>query len=167
MFGGIPFGFGPGVRFVHMDGMPGMHRMPGRGGGDDEEEEAPKKEVRTLCFPLGDGIESCPPRPDAWKHGVECVLTPRKCAPASQVNTTKLYELLGVEKSASAADIKRAYLKLAREVRVAGVCRLWPVAVGRSVAAAVPRSRRCRHLDGSQDLWATEFEGTRSLSGRS
>jgi len=37
----------------------------------------------------------------------------RRAAPAADVDTTKLYETLGIEKSADAKEIKKAYRKLA------------------------------------------------------
>lgn len=43
---------------------------------------------------------------------------PFPCLSPPQVDTNKFYELLGVEKSASKGEIRKAFMKLARKVCV-------------------------------------------------
>ena len=75
--------------------------------------------------------------------------TPTPCVKSCpQVDTTSLYKDLGVPKTASASDIRKAYTKLAREVRVgvpvlefSGVAGVWRLQFRRAAAPPPVRTR--------------------------
>ncbi len=44
-------------------------------------------------------------------------------APRKDVDTTKHYTTLGIDKDASQTDVKKAYMRLAKQVRIAWIVR--------------------------------------------
>jgi hypothetical protein len=98
--GGIPFGAG-GMPF-----HPGMAGMGGMGGGGDDDDggnvrerkRAGRARARVRCCGASHPPPSPPPRP-------------------LQVDNEKFYKILGIEKTATQTEVKKAYMRLAKEVR--------------------------------------------------